>query len=230
MMVRWIHFAGRSSAPVASSLTDSKISASTLTTYTFSTCAFGAAAADRIIVVGVCGQDGASAGVSSMTIGGVAATEIVESVASVGGNAVNTALYYAAVPTGTTGDVVVTFGGNQSAAAVGVWAVLNSSGTPSASASNARNDGNPNATTINCPANGAILGYAGLTQSGSDPTSATWTNLTESLDQTVGAGERLLQTGADDEFATAQTALSITTTPSGAGASVLLLVSFGPVA
>lgn len=221
--------AGSSSGPVTVSLTDSKVSGSSLTTYTFAGCAIGTAAADRIILVGVCGQDGSAAGVASMTIGGNAATEIIEANSSVGGNVVNVALYYLLVPSGTTADVAVTFGGGQSAAAAGVWAIYSSTGTPTNSNSSTAGSGD-NTDTIDCPANGVVVGYSGLTQTGADPTSAVWSAITESLDQTVGSGERLVQTGAHDQFAAVQTGLSVTMTPTDAGASVLLLASFGPVA
>ena len=70
---------------------------------TFSSVNFGTAASDRNIIVFVVTWDGP---VTGMTIGGVTATEISGSVASSTNLRCNT--FYANVPSGTTGDIVLT--------------------------------------------------------------------------------------------------------------------------
>jgi hypothetical protein len=85
-------------------------STSNLTTYTFSTKAFGAARSDRTIIA-VAGQAAAGASpiaFSSATIGGVAAT-LIKDYAPNQTNDYGTAIFGALVPTGTTGDIVVTW-------------------------------------------------------------------------------------------------------------------------
>jgi len=69
---------------------------------TFSTVAIGTASADRIVVVFVCSNNGYP---SSMTIGGSAATLVARSNATADPS---TAIFYLAVSSGTTADVVAT--------------------------------------------------------------------------------------------------------------------------
>src|SRR3990167_5631292 len=94
---------------------------SSATTYTFTDHAIGTAANDRYVIVGVFGfEDSASTKtISSMTIGGVAATELVElSAATMGGC---WGFYGLSVPTGTTATIAVTFSAIQDGSAVMVW-------------------------------------------------------------------------------------------------------------
>ncbi len=84
-------------------------STSGLGTYTFSAQNLGTAASDRYIVVAVASRKaGASATISSVSVGGVTAS-IVSQVTDNVTNTNVSGLAIAAVPSGTTGDVVVTF-------------------------------------------------------------------------------------------------------------------------
>ena len=94
--------------PVAYSVTDTSGSTANASTFTFTSQAFGAEDSSRVIVVTTAGSFNNKTGsVSGITIGGVTGTEIV-SVAFRSGDATAAAIYAAAVPTGTTGTVVVT--------------------------------------------------------------------------------------------------------------------------
>ena len=86
-------------------------STSALTTYTFSALSFGTEDANRRIIVAIGAYGGTQLRtISSVTIGGVTATAITGiDVASSTSYTFKTAIYEAAVPTGTTGNVVVTF-------------------------------------------------------------------------------------------------------------------------
>lgn len=74
--------------------------------YTASGLSFGAEAADRRIIAIVPSKDDGAHSCSAVTIGGVAATKHCE---ITGGTQIS--IWSAAVPTGTTGDVVMTFAG-----------------------------------------------------------------------------------------------------------------------
>lgn len=154
--------------------TDSAGDATNLTTYTLSSLSFGTEAADRQIVVGVFGRTN-SRTVSSMTIGGVAATQVVA-----GNNASNgpNDIWMAAVPTGTTGTVSVTFSGAMIRAAVAVWRMTGANPTAVSTGSDVGTD--PSAT-INVPVNGGAVGFCNSAAT----TSNTWVGLTEDLDTTV---------------------------------------------
>ena len=78
------------------------------TTITFSSVSFGDPDSDRIIIVGF-GFSSGSTTVNSVSIGGVSATQLVQR--SQGGVTVN--IYAAAVPTGTTGNIVINISKSQ---------------------------------------------------------------------------------------------------------------------
>lgn len=91
------------------------------TVYTFTTVSFGTADASRIVAIIVSTQ----ATISSATIGGVSATVV---------GSTNCYIIYAAVPTGTSGTVVVTHTASTSRCAIRVYRVIpGKSGTPDSS-------------------------------------------------------------------------------------------------
>lgn len=174
------------------------------TSYTFTSASLGAAASNRVIVVTIYGRASTSSGrsVSAVTIGGVSATQAVTETAN---NNFMTAIWYAAVPSGTTGNIVVTWsGGNMENTVVDIHRTTGISGAPVDTDTSAVN---PMSETINVSAGGLCIGiYA-------EETSATytWTGITEVAD---GVPDFNGVTSAGDAFATAQTGLSVTCTPS----------------
>lgn len=70
---------------------------------------------------------------------------------------------------------------------------------------------NPATGNVNCPANGVIISFA--SHGHSTVRTYGWTNLTEKYDETVEAGN-IGHSGAADAFATAQSSLAVTATPS----------------
>lgn len=112
--------------------TDSVSSLTSETVYTFSGRSLGTASSNRYIIVTIGGATG-NRTISSVTIAGVTATEIGQATGQdVGSSAYSTSgIYIAAVPTGTTGDVVVTFSSIETGCGIGVYAVTNlKSATP----------------------------------------------------------------------------------------------------
>lgn len=192
------------------------------TTYTFTAAAIGSAAADRCVVVGVGGVNGSSRTISSVTIGGVSATSIAFVEGSGGGAFVPSGLFAAVVPTGTTGDVVVTYSGAASRASIGVWAAYNvvACTTPTDTVTSVAN---PQTGLIDISAGGIAIGYSHVFGAGS-PT-FTWTNLTENFDEVVGVSAGS-QSGASAQFAGAQTNLAITATPTAFTAAAMVVGSF----
>jgi hypothetical protein len=88
--------------------TDGSSSSSNAFTYTFTGIGIGVATADRIVAVcaAINATSATTYGISSMTIGGIAATMAVRSSSNK-----NAAIAYAVVPTGTTATIVVTLTG-----------------------------------------------------------------------------------------------------------------------
>lgn len=111
---------------------------SDLTTYTFAASDIGTADASRLVVVGVMGSNSSNI-FSSGLIGGVSVSIVAQSRA--------TCLISASVPTGTTGDIELTFAGGQTRAVIGVWALYNlSSTTPIDTDANSNSDPTINTT------------------------------------------------------------------------------------
>jgi hypothetical protein len=101
-----------------------QLNSGSLTTYSFASSTFGTAAFDRIIIIAV--STGTTHSVVSATIGGVSATKAIAS----GSTARPLELWYAAVPTGTTGTISVTMDSLCNDLAVASWAGYPASSTP----------------------------------------------------------------------------------------------------
>lgn len=164
-------------AVVDITFTDSSVDPTDLTTYTFSAQAFGAEAADRKIIVGISNR-GLNFGITSVTIGGVAATSVVQSPA--GAATDKASIFIADVPTGATGDVVIVFGGGMTRVGIGVWRMVGAStSTPTDTGTSATD---PATTTLTIAANGGGVGCGlsvGVTST------ATWAGLAEDYDEVV---------------------------------------------
>lgn len=182
-------------------------SATDASEYTFSSQNLGDAAADRYIIVAVGSRDSGttSQSISSVTVGGVSATIVVQQRNS----ATNTdvaGLAIAAVPNGTTGDVIVTFSETMLRCSIALYRATGlSSATPT-------DNGSSTATAPTYAIDVLAGGFAiGTANSGVNSGTATWTNLTEDYDALV-TGEYLNYTGASDTFETEQTNLAVTCT------------------
>lgn len=144
--------------------------------YTFSAQNLGAEASDRYIAVTVNGRKaGATTSISSVTIGGVTASIAVQRANTITNTSI-AGIVIAAVPTGTTGDIVVTFADTLARCAIGVYRIDNlfsataydTDNSVSADPSVGLNVGNP--------------GFAIGTGAASGTGSVTWTGLTEDYD------------------------------------------------
>lgn len=169
-------------SPAQLSFIAATVDAADLTTYTFSGQSFGAAAADRYIIVGYTASfsSGGPFSVSSATIGGVSAAVYSE----VQNAAVVVGFLIAAVPTGTSGTIAITFSSGMLRSGIGVWRVTSFvSAVPTATASDIVASANALDASLTIPTDGFGLGvvYTGLGTAGT----YTWTNLTEQYDQSI---------------------------------------------
>jgi hypothetical protein len=152
--------------------------ANDLSTYTFASQSLGASASNRTILIGVHGRasGGTAYTIDSVTVAGESADPVV-ALFQFGTNSLVAALYAVDLPTGTTGDVVVTFSRAQLRAAIGLWratdidyAAPHDTGSSSA---------NSPTDTLNVVAGGFAIGVASV------GAGVTWTNLDEDYDLTV---------------------------------------------
>lgn len=146
-----------------------------LTTYTFSSQSLGTAAADRYIVVGAATRQTGGLTLSSVTVGGVSATIVVQQNNGDG----TTGLAIAAVPSGTTGDIVVTWSGASARCAIVFYRLTGlDSATPTDTDSDTATDPSFTLTKAAGPT-------IGITSVSSGSLSCSWTNLTENADSEI---------------------------------------------
>ena len=193
---------------------------SNLTTYTFSSQNLGTADGARLIICGIASRAGGSSTISSVTIGGVSATIVVQINTSADSGWNSAGIVIAAVPTGTTGDVVITFSAGQARCAIALYSTIDTaSETASDTDSNAAADPS---VSIDCPASGYIIAVACFSV-GTGTT--TWTGVTEDYD--VNPENVANTTMASDNFASAQTGLTVSANSTLANGT-MVVASWGP--
>lgn len=187
-------------------------SASDLTAYTFATQGIGTASSDRIVIVAVNGVNVSSGtSLSSATIAGVSATILVQRTNNAAGVDNITAVIAAAVPTGTTGDVVLTFSTGQLKAAISTYSMTGGSITPHSTYTNTNGTDAVPDITINVPVGGGHVCVV-MWFNGVGATTCTWggTGITEYSDLSLEAGE--LHSSAYGNFAGGASSLNVTAT------------------
>ncbi len=204
-------------AGLEASQTGSDSDGTTQSTYTFSGVSIGAADANRYVVVGLALRAAGNRTISSVTIGGVTATSAVDLDGDAGGNTTRAALFIAAVPTGTTADVVMTLSGSAARAAVVAWRLVNANPTANDTDTSSSD---PSGSTLNIPAGGVGIGF-GASHNG---TSVSWTNLVEDVDS-VESG--MVYSGAHNTYMAEQTGLDVEANFVSASNQVTVHASWG---
>lgn len=200
--------------PPAPALPSKEFQATTIqgasTIYTFSTQALGSASATRRVIVGIGLIATAARTISSVTIGGVSATE-VDTAADSNNFAYRTSMYIADVPTGATGDVVVTASGACLGCSLSVWAAYDLTSGTKVDSDKAQSFTSPiNVPSVSTSADGIAVGMATyLRETGT--AAFGWTNLTERSDtQATVSGSSYGASAADAGTSGSGIAASIT--------------------
>lgn len=198
--------------PIVGQFLESNTSALDATQHTF-TMGFGAPESTRLLVAAVSARKAPpSAAVASITIGGIAAT--VDETVSNDGNIL--AIVSASVPSGTSGDVVVTWSDQVLRCGAALWSLTGSSGTSRADTSTG---------TLSAPITGAGGGFTVAGIMSTQAPTVTWSGVTERYDERLG-GELSMHSGGD---ASTEGPLSITATLAGSSAGVCLVaVAYQP--
>jgi hypothetical protein len=164
---------------------------------------FGAADAARQLVA--CLQIATNSNFTSVTIGGVTATQLVNVARS---SQDRVAIYIANVPSGATGDVVVTMGATGSRWGCQLYSITGqNSPTPDSTASDIVSAA-PTAT-LNVPAGGCVIGCA--FEVGGSSASTTWSGITEDVDENDGV-PLTVYTSASGQFPAGNGSLTVTAT------------------
>lgn len=190
------------------------------TTYTFPT-SLGTPSPGRRILIGVSARNGTTPVINSLTVAGVAAGSL-GSILS-GSNLTRTSMYMATVPTGTTGDIVITFSQEVERCGIGVWSVKNSPSTADATTSIV----DPSATVMTVPVGGVAVAYGAAVHT--SEVTATWAGLTENFD--IGLGEaNFVHTGASLAYpaGSVDQAMSVTWSATPATGVGVVFVTLGP--
>lgn len=187
------------------------------TTFTYSSQGIGAAAATREIYVLISWGAAGAATVTSATIGGVSATIRTQDTFN-GPPGVGVAIISAAVPSGTTGTIAVTFNTNVLSCAIGIVRVVGKTTNVDA-ASDAGPDGSApytDSVNVNVNVNGAVLACWVCYDTGQN---VTWTNVTEKYEgDTAGAGGASINySGAVSTGLSASTPLAVSASQGGSG-------------
>lgn len=191
------------------------------TTHTFSAQNLGTASADRHII---CVFSGRAASVSpsltSITIGGITATISKQANDAIGLDII--AIVIAAVPTGTSGDVVITTSQTMASWDIALYSTTNvgsliATDTGSSVA---------NPLTYDLDINGGGIGVAAAT-SDSGVATATWAGLTERYDDATAGGND--KSGASAAFALLETNKTVSCTWSASVRPLYVVASYTPV-
>lgn len=220
LMTQLIGFGAGSAeaAPASAIFTANASSATTSLSYSFSSQNFSAASAGRYILVGMAGQATSAAAVNTVTIGGVSASQVFAASSST----TTIAFWIAAVPTGTSGNVTISWAAQRNRCAAVIWAVTGLLSTTAVDTGSAVNSGSsPLSDTVNVSAGGVCLAMA--YDGGTGSRSWTWSGVTEAVDTTFASGRSY--TGALGNFATAQSGLTVQATPSGSTTANVLSIA-----
>lgn len=136
-------------------------SATDATSYTSTASALGTASSDRVVIVALAsGTSGANANFSAVTVGGVSATRIVNTTG--GGSTRLLEMWFALVPSGSTGDIVVTASSTVQRLALDWWTITGTTQTTYAARNAANVEVNTNGGSISSTALTVPTGGVGI--------------------------------------------------------------------
>ena len=200
---------GGSADPVVlSAEEDSYDFAGTGPTYTYTSQNFGTAYSDRIIVACIAVDNFSQRVVSSCTIGGVSATEACG--LNDPSNYTYSGIWYAAVPSGTSGTVSFTCDGTASGSALVLYNIssLNSS-TPFDTSTSSNSTGTTLTNTISLPEEGCAIYMSTI---GDDTATYSWSGATEYVDRELDGFFWYSSAYKDNSSGSADTTYDVTIT------------------
>lgn len=160
-------------------------------TWTFLSQSFGSADVGRYIAIsiGAGWSDTGGRVISSVTIGGVTATQAAIKYFFSSGRWQMAAIYIAAVPTGTSGTVVVAFNAGVYACAISVERIVGiSSATPSSTSTDSDAAGGGIDLSLNIPGDGFAMAVVAIDWLFSTAVTTSWSGMTEAYDNSSAGG------------------------------------------
>ena len=164
--------------------TDSAVDNSNTTTITFSAKSFGATGSNRRIIIVFFGRTSNTV-LTSVTVGGVNATA-VSGAAGINTNTTLSNIYITdSDPSGTSGNVVIVGPAAILRCGIGIYRLITTTPTASASGNQVSVGASSRSTTITVPSGGAGLNVYGSRDTAADPT---WTNATKDFGLNITTG------------------------------------------
>ncbi len=202
------------------------------TPITYSSLSFGAADPNRIVAVAVVNRSTGAPTIAAMTIGGISATQVASAAAVDSGSMFLADVWQAAVPTGTSGNVAITYGVSSTRSGIDLYRIVTTSPT-AASANGAFSSSSatdaPISTTVTIPSGGAALSVYGLRGPQSGTPSITWTNASSDNTATNIGGANFLMVGSAKASSVGSTTISGQTTGNNNGTPVTMSsAAWGP--
>ena len=195
----------------SSSHLGSQVFTSAAQSFTVSGATLGSAASNRSIVIAVGGgrNDAGTRSVSSLTVGGSAATFVARQNSGAGNV---TEFWRIHLPTGTSGDIVATFSATMTAVGISWWRVLNLGNTISTAGNTASGWSTQAVTTIGQA--GDIAWYAIYDEGDAD--AYAWSNATERSEH-IDIESTRSWTSADYTFSASESHAETATISGGTG-------------
>lgn len=215
MSPRWLYWPGAKAA--TATYHDSAVDGVDRTEYTFALATINETC--KAVIGVLTGSSGDT--VSTLTIGGVSASNVFSQAGAGGGSGSRIEIWQADVTSGNNGDVVVTLSASGERCAAIVYRVTRAA---SAAHDTAGSTADPLDLSIDVLADGVVIGFA----YNLDPnTTFTWSsNMTEDVD---GLAESSTNgSAAHGAFSTTATGVSITADPASSTLRIGAAVSFGP--
>lgn len=174
--------------------TDYAVTSVDQTAYSFTSLDVGDTAPNRQIIAQVIGYTSASTAANtiptSVTIGGVAATKLVEKSSTAGGVSNGVSLWGAALPTGATATIAPTFPADNARAGVAVFSLYRDDFTPTASGTDSATGTSDLATAVTVSTRG-IYAVHGDNNGVDQSISLTGSGVARVLDAEVDGGSRM---------------------------------------
>jgi hypothetical protein len=183
-------------------------------TSTFTGQPFGSEVPGRLIVVAFNAFLGDPFTVSSITIGGVAATIVRQALSTAGSANTRCGLAQAVVPTGTTGTVSIAFNRSVARSAIAIWSIEGLQSTTAIASENGvlGSSGGSITLDLNCQPYDAIIAAS----ASFNADTATWSGLTEVYDTACSTSQF---SGASDVVTTAGSPRAISVAIGGTSAA-----------
>lgn len=186
-------------------------------TYTFSSESLGAADDNRYIIVAINSRKaGGYTSISSVSIGGVSATEVMQDT-NANTNTDVSGIFIAKVPTGTTGDIVVTFGATMARCSLDVYRSTHLIDEYAHDYNSAQQDDPSDGIEV------MARGFVICTANTNGSTSVTWTGADEDSDSDIET--YMTYSSASKSYLTYQSDLTITADFASSGTETLGIFS-----